>query len=87
MPNSTYLSLEEAARRHHVKEKVLTQLIADSMLRYLYVTSSAMARDLVRYYISGSVTSTPLCTLSGCSAKSANTLGASHRLNSVATRG
>ena len=29
MPNSNYLSLEEAARRYHVKEKVLTQLIAD----------------------------------------------------------
>jgi len=33
MPNSTYLSLEEAARRYGVKEKVLTQLIADGMLQ------------------------------------------------------
>ena len=33
MPNPTYLSLDEAARRYGVKEKVLTQLIADGMLQ------------------------------------------------------
>jgi hypothetical protein len=33
MPNPTYLSLEEAARKYGVKEKVLTQLIADRMLQ------------------------------------------------------
>lgn len=33
MPNPTYLSLEEAALRYGVKEKVLTQLIADGMLQ------------------------------------------------------
>jgi hypothetical protein len=32
-PNPTYLSLEEAARKYGVKEKVLTQLIADGMLQ------------------------------------------------------
>jgi hypothetical protein len=31
--NSTYLSLEEAARKYGVKEKVLTQLIADGMVQ------------------------------------------------------
>ena len=33
MPNSTYLTLEEAARKYGVKEKVLTQLIADGILQ------------------------------------------------------
>jgi hypothetical protein len=33
VPNPTYLSLEEAARKYGVKEKVLTQLIADGMLQ------------------------------------------------------
>jgi hypothetical protein len=33
MPNPTYLSLEEAARKYGVKEKVLTQLIADGMVQ------------------------------------------------------
>lgn len=32
MPNSTYLSLEEAARKYDVAEKVLTQLIAAGMI-------------------------------------------------------
>jgi hypothetical protein len=32
MPNSTYLSVEEAARKYAVEEKVLTQLIAAGMI-------------------------------------------------------
>jgi predicted site-specific integrase-resolvase len=33
VPNPTYLSLEEAARKYGVKEKVLTQLIADGIVQ------------------------------------------------------
>lgn len=33
MPNSTYLTIEEAARKYGVKKKVLTQLIADGMVQ------------------------------------------------------
>lgn len=33
MPNLAHLSLEEAARRYGVKERVLTQLIEDGMLQ------------------------------------------------------
>lgn len=33
MPNLAHLSLEEAARRYGLKERVLTQLIEDGMLQ------------------------------------------------------
>ena len=33
MPNATYLTVEEAARKYGVKKKVLTQLIADGMVQ------------------------------------------------------
>jgi hypothetical protein len=33
MPNATYLTIEEAARKYGVKKKVLTQLIADGMVQ------------------------------------------------------
>ena len=43
MPNPTYLSIDEAARRYGVKEKVLTQLIADGILQ----TRTAPSGELV----------------------------------------
>ena len=33
MPNSTYLTVEEAAHKYGVKKKVLTQLIEDGMVQ------------------------------------------------------